>query len=263
MRDFRTQLKAVSWDKPESIIQLLDLMHFHFGNEDYKFVSSNKIFKWGEEFESVSLSMDEKLKILNTFFFEKEGFHVAFDAAGTIFLEDLFKTKQGHPQLVSLVYQFLLHKLNIMASPWCEQRPHLVRISDENKTLVIDLCSNGQRAKGEALSPPPHPQGRLDVMTQFYYLLSDLADNHFFTNEYEKTLLLYDCVLSLKPEEIFWYARRGLLRKNLGYFSDALIDLNKYVDFANPKEISQTVLNALVELKGLKYINSDMLSVQH
>lgn len=263
MGDFNTQLGAISWDRPESIIQLLDLMHFHFGSENYKFTSSNKLFKWGEEFESINLSLDEKLKILNTFFFEKESFKVCSDSSTTLFLEDFFKTKSGHPQLVSLVYQFLLRKLHIHSQPWCESRPYLIRVSDESKTLVLDLCQKGQRASGQALTPSPAPQQRTDVVSQFYYLLSDLADAHLFTNKYEKTLFLYDCVLSIKPEEIFWYARRGLLKKNLGQFSEALIDLSRYADFANPKEVSPTVLNALVELKGLKYISSEMLSVHH
>lgn len=263
MGEFKTLLGAITWDHPESIVRLLDLMHFHFGSGDYKFTSSNKLFKWGEEFESINLSLDEKLKILNTFFFEKENFKISLEKKPSLFLEDFFKTKAGHPQLMSLVYQFLLRKLAVHSQPWCEARPYLLRISDDSKTLVIDLCHGGKRATGEALTPSPRPQQRTDVVSQFYYLLSDLADTHLFTHEYEKTLFLYDCVLSIKPDEIFWYARRGLLKKNLGHFSEALIDLNRYADFANPSEVSPTVLNALVELKGLKYISDDMLSVQH
>lgn len=263
MGEFNTLLRAVSWDKPESIIQLLDLMHFHFGNDDYKFTSSNRLLKWGDEFASINLSLDEKLKTLNAFFFEKEKFTLTTETPSTLFLEDFFQTKSGHPQLVSIVYQYLLNKLNIRSQVWCESRPHLIRISDESKTLVIDLCQRGQRATGQALTPSPAPQQRTDIVTQFYYLLSDLADTHLFTNEYEKTLFLYDCVLSIKPEEVFWYARRGLLKKNLGQFSDALMDLSRYVDFVNPKDVSPTVLNALVELKGLKFISQEILSVQH
>lgn len=263
MGDFNTQLRAITWDRPESVVQLLDLMHFHFGNEDYRFTSSNKLMKWGEEFASVNLSLDEKLKTLNSFFFEKENFHISPDSNSTLFLEDMFKTKTGHPQLLSIVYQYLLRKLNIHAQPWCETRPYLIRISDENKTLVIDLCQKGQRATGQALTPSPAPQQKTDIVTQFYYLLADLADTHLYTKDYEKTLFLYDCVLSIKPEEIFWYARRGLLKKNLGHFSEALIDLSRYADFANPKDMSPTVVNALVELKGLKFISQEILSVQH
>lgn len=259
MKDLISQLKAMSFEKPESIIHGLDLLHFHFSGDDYSFSTSNKILMLGEQLTKVTLSMDEKIKILNSIFFEKENLFISDDEESPVFLKHLFDKNLGDSVLVSMVYQFLLNKLNINFKIWSAKQAHLIKISDSDKTYVINLKNKGLRANGKDLSEPPDevfPTPQL----QIYYLLSKIADQLLIQSNFKNTLKVYNCILEMFPEKVLWYARRGLLQKSLGQYQEALKDLEKYSNYVSEKDFSSTIVQALIELKGLKYVSGNQHS---
>jgi hypothetical protein len=249
-----TQLKTMSFDRPESVVNSLDLLHFHFHNEDYNFASSNKILMLGEQLSSIKSDLDSKLKLINSVLFEKEKFYVSTSDESALFLSHLFTNKTCHPTLMSFVYQFLLKKLNVKFKVWSSKNPHLIQVYEDDRTYVINLLDNGEKAKGKDLTEPCEDVS-ISPFDQIYNLLTLIADKVLLKNNYEKTLKIYDCILYLFPEKVSWYARRGLLKKNLGLFSEALKDLEKYGNYVAEKDFSNSVTQALIELKGLKHTN--------
>jgi tetratricopeptide (TPR) repeat protein len=263
MKDLISQLKAVSFDKPESIIHSLDLLHFHFSNADYSFSTSNKVIMLGDHMSEVNMSMDEKIKTLNSIFFDKEKLFVGQDDEAPIYLKHFFDKHIGNITLVSIVYQYLLKKMNVNFKIWSTQQAHLIKVYDKDKTYVINLNEKGLKAKGKDLSEPPD-EISTSVQFQFYTLLSKIADQLLMQSNFKKTLEVYNCILELFPEKVFWYARRGLLQKSLGQFQEALKDLDKYSNYVSEKDFSSSVVQALIELKGLKYVaNSTSPALTH
>lgn len=254
MKDLILQIKAMSFDRPESIVNSLDLLHFHFHGEDYNFTSSNKILMLGEQLSSIKGDLDSKLKLINSVLFEKEQFYVSTNEDSALFLSHLFLNKTCHPTLMSFVYQFLLKKLNVKFKVWSCKNPHLIQVYEDDRTYVINLLEKGDKAKGKDLTDPCD-ENFFSPSEQIYNLLTLIADKILLKNNFEKTLLVYDCILYLFPEKVAWYARRGLLKKNLGHFSEALKDLEKYGNYVSEKDFSNSVTQALIELKGLKYSN--------
>lgn len=63
-------------------------------------------------------------------------------------------------------------------------------------------------------------------------------------------------MIHLDPKDVKWYARRGLLLKRLGQFSDALSDLKRFISFHNFEDTPESVKHALIELEGLKATDS-------
>jgi len=59
-------------------------------------------------------------------------------------------------------------------------------------------------------------------------------------------------MIQFDPKDIKWYARRGLLLKRLGMFTEALSDLKRFISFHSYEDAPQPVKNALIELEGLK-----------
>lgn len=253
MKDLISQLKTMSFEKPESIIHGLDLLHFHFSTEDYNFSISNKIIKLGNEFTSIEMTMDEKIKILNSIFFEKENLVISSDDESSVYLKHLFENHVGDLNLVSMVYQYFLKKLEIKFSIWSPQQAHLIKVFDHEKTYVINLKDKGLRAKGKDLSEPPE-ETPSTLQMQLYFLLSKMADQLLIKSHFQNTLKIYNCILEIFPEKVMWYARRGLLKKNLGQYQEALNDLEKYSHYVSEKDFSTTIIQAFVELKGLKYV---------
>lgn len=262
MKDLISQLKAMCFEKPESIIHGLDLLHFYFNSEDYSFTTSNKIIMLGEQLATLEMKMDEKIKFLNSVFFERENLHVSADEEAAVYLKHLYDKRMGHPNLVSLIYQYLLKKLQIDFKVWSLQQAHLIKVFDKDKTFVINLKDNGLRAKGKDLAEPPDDvQASLQMQT--YFLLSRIADHNLMKSNFSKTMEVYNLILEVFPDKVFWLARRGLLNKNLGHYQEALKDLDKYSNYVAEKDFSSSIVQALIELKGLKYALNNGTAITH
>lgn len=256
MKDLISQLKAMCFEAPETIIHGLDLLHFYFHSEDYTFAISNKVIMLGDQLNTVDMSMEEKIKILNSVFFEKENLEISRDDDAPIYLKHLFDKHIGNANLVSLVYQYFLRKLNISFKVWSLQQTHLIKVFNADKTYVINLMENGVRAKGKDLAEPSE-EAPVTLQLQIYILLSKIADQHLMKSNFKKTIEVYNLILEIFPDKVFWFARRGLLNKNLGHFQEALKDLEKYSNYVAEKDFSNSIIQALIELKGLKYASNN------
>jgi len=75
----------------------------------------------------------------------------------------------------------------------------------------------------------------------------------FITNQKFKSLRrAQSFMIDFDPKDVKWYARRGLLLKRLGMYSEALSDLKRFITFYSYDDAPAAVKNALIELEGLK-----------
>ena len=260
------QLRKVSLKYSESIVSCLDLLHFYFDNNNYSFSSSNKIRLWGQQLSAPNLKGNEKkVEALNAIFFESNSVQVDREEGAPLFIKHFIDQNYGNSYLVSLVYQYLLFKMGVQFSVWSEKHPHLIKIMDKKTSYVINLENFGQKAVSKDLGPSEFLSSEDSIRVQFYYLLSSIANSLLSSGDFGKALLSYDCIIEVYPEKFYWLARRGLLKKNRGQFTEALSDLSKYVDFVDDKKVSHLILDALVELEGLKLTknHSRLFSTQH
>ena len=247
------QLRNVSLKNPESLISCLDLLHFYFDNNNYCFSSSNKIRLWGQQLSDVNFEESEKkIKILNSFIFEGQSVHMDREEGAPLLLKHFIDQKYGNSYLGSLIYQYLLTKMDIKFRVWSEKLPHLIKIINKETAYVINLENFGHKTISKDLGPAEFLSLEGSVRIQFYHLLLLIANYLLSSGDFEKTLISYNCIIETYPEKHYWLARRGLLNKNMGRFSEALDDLRKYVDFVDNQKVSRLVFDALVELEGLR-----------
>jgi len=75
----------------------------------------------------------------------------------------------------------------------------------------------------------------------------------FITNQKFKSLRrAQSYMIDFDPKDMKWYARRGLLLKRLGLYSEALLDLKRFISFHSFEDAPEPVKQALIELEGLK-----------
>ena len=63
-------------------------------------------------------------------------------------------------------------------------------------------------------------------------------------------------IIEFDPRDVEWLARRGITNKDLLHYNEALLDLKKYVFLTDGKNCSYTVKSALMELQGLKALET-------
>jgi regulator of sirC expression with transglutaminase-like and TPR domain len=84
------------------------------------------------------------------------------------------------------------------------------------------------------------------------HYFEELCANYIKEEKYSSLEKAQSYMISFDPKEMKWYARRGLLLKRLGKFTEALSDLKRFLSFCSYEEAPEAVKTALIELEGLK-----------
>jgi|GEM_PF-3606600 len=93
-----------------------------------------------------------------------------------------------------------------------------------------------------------------EQVTNFYRNQNDLVN----LRKAQTFIINYD------PRDVEWLARRGITNKDLLNYNDALKDLKKYIFLTDGKNCSETVKLALMELQGIKALETfEYAAVNH
>lgn len=96
---------------------------------------------------------------------------------------------------------------------------------------------------------------------EFYKEVSELHRNKKDFNTLKKS---QSFVIKYDPRDVEWLARRGITNKDLHCYTEALNDLKKYVFLTDGKNCSTSVKSALMELQGLKALDTlDAVNAKH
>ena len=63
-------------------------------------------------------------------------------------------------------------------------------------------------------------------------------------------------IINYDPRDVEWLARRGITNKDLLNYNEALKDIKKYIFLTDGKNCSETVKLALMELQGIKALET-------
>lgn len=83
-----------------------------------------------------------------------------------------------------------------------------------------------------------------------------LCDSYIKEEKLDSLKRAQSYMIAFDPKDVKWLARRGLLLKRLGNFSEALSDLKRYLSFQNFEEAPEAIKSALVELEGLRALEN-------
>ena len=92
-----------------------------------------------------------------------------------------------------------------------------------------------------------------DFIKNFYEDVSEFHRNKKDLHSLKKS---QSFIIEFDPRDVEWLARRGITNKDLLNYNEALLDLKKYVFLTDGKNCSSTVRSALMELQGLKALDT-------
>lgn len=104
--------------------------------------------------------------------------------------------------------------------------------------------------KFDVISSDQSAQYDFTELIKHYF--EEVCADYITNKNYDSLLKAQTYMIAFDPKEIKWFARRGLLNKRLGNFSDAVSDLKRFISFCNYEDAPIAVKNALIELEGLK-----------
>ncbi len=93
----------------------------------------------------------------------------------------------------------------------------------------------------------------VDLIKHYF---EEICSGYIQNENYDSLEKAQTYMIAFDPREIKWYARRGLLLKRRGKYSEALADLKRFLSFCEYEDAPQAVKTALIELEGLKAIDN-------
>jgi len=93
---------------------------------------------------------------------------------------------------------------------------------------------------------------QLDFTELIKHYFEEVCSTYIKEKKFNSLKRAQTYMIESDPKDVKWYARRGLLLKRLGQYSDALSDLKRFISFHTYEDIPESVKHALIELEGLK-----------
>jgi len=93
-------------------------------------------------------------------------------------------------------------------------------------------------------------QLQLPDLIKHYF--EEICSSFITKQKYKSLRRAQSYMINFDPKDVKWYARRGLLLKRMGMFTEALSDLKRFISFHSYDDTPQSVKQALIELEGLK-----------
>jgi len=92
-----------------------------------------------------------------------------------------------------------------------------------------------------------------NFIKEFY---EEIAELHRSKKDFKTLKKAQSFIIEFDPRDVEWLARRGITNKDLHCYTEALKDLKKYVLFTDGKNCPSLVRSALMELQGLKALET-------
>lgn len=193
-------------------------------------ISATSLIKHIEQMSSVKISQNSQHHITN-----------------------LAKTQTTISELLASILIFALYVQKKAATP-------RIILSESNYYFI---CPNGEITQiNSNKSRPLDAAQKFDLfnsnfqyldfakLTQLYF--EELCALYIKKHEHASLISAHSFMIEFDPKEVKWFARRGLLQKQLGNYNDALLDLKRFTSFSNINDAPEAIKSALIELEGLK-----------
>jgi regulator of sirC expression with transglutaminase-like and TPR domain len=191
-----------------------------------------------------ALSVIDRVKVLNRFFFEQKGFSCRPIATGRTedwLLHEVISRRTGSPPVIALLYVLLAERLGLetdwVTLPASSARA-VLRIADSPRSHHIDLTAGGRLLDDQDLldliALEPNLDGKDGTRPAVAFLV-DYIKNLKATIDLEsqpnRALFLQDLLVAWVPSDLRLLAERAQIHRRLGNLSVAWNDLKRYFSF--------------------------------
>jgi regulator of sirC expression with transglutaminase-like and TPR domain len=214
------------------------------------------------------LALPERVRRLNRFLFDQEGFSGNFDDfydPRNSFLDQVLERRTGIPISLALVYVEVARQVGIPAAGVGFPGHFLVRVGEGDTLLILDPFSRGisldlddldrrldevYGAGAMRVGANPallRPATRREILVR---MLSNLKAIFVRAGDLDKALISVDALLTLAPDSADDLRDRGLIYRELGYSPAAAADLRRYLQVSDDGEEIAALTPILAELES-------------
>lgn len=203
------------------------------------------------EAQSKNQSDEDKLAILNHFFFNNKKFR---NCSESLFIRSTVENRKGHQILLSILYARLGQSIGLNLKLLHIPNHHILSWSTTGHTNYIDLSKNGQRlTEDEWLALLSKHSMEIRMLNSSEILVQYLSYLSMYFRQTDDLSSLHRCLnvlMELEPENIRTLTERALVRKKLGLMKESLQDFKRYFSFTNDSEAPIDLVLAFKELKS-------------
>lgn len=233
-----------SEDCPAFITLLLKLdAHLHFISDEQALFRKINFLVYELKALSEGLKEKDKIHVLNSFFFEKNGFHSIFELQPTsknLSFQKLLSTKSANSLLLAILYQFFANQIDLPIYAINIESLQILKWHNDNKCLYIDLHRNGKIFSHNEILEILNDNlsygdcfEALTIKQIFSQYLEKLSQSLQIENLDSHLLTCLDIALDVDEHNLKALCQRGILNYKKGYFQQALKDLKKYFSFSD------------------------------
>lgn len=227
------------------------------------------LFKESFSFEEISLhgTWEEKLKVfledcseiefnsgaeLLTLIEMKSG--CTFAANANHLIESFSGTEKKCSELLGAVLMSLIwlkSKKNLPRVMFCSKFYFFVTPDGEMTQVNSDYKNTlTSSQKFDLFNSEKSVQLQMPDLVKHYF--EEICASFITKQKFKSLRCAQSYMISFDPKDIKWYARRGLLLKRLGMYTEALSDLKRFISFYSYEDAPEPVKQALIELEGLR-----------
>ena len=158
-------------------------------------------------------------------------------------------------EFLALAYS-LKHFIEMSANPLIIRDRHKLYVLTSNNSA---FSISEQRFLGEEehrLLMMNEAAVHYTLLEYIKYFYEEVSEYHRRKKDLVSLKKSQSFVINFDPRDIEWLASRGITNMDLHYYTEALNDLKKYIFMTDGKNTSSTVKSALMELQGLKALET-------
>ncbi len=210
----------------------------------------------------------EAISALNDYLFEDYGFVVTTEDKCTLddyFIGKVLETRISSPLVFSIIYCEMAQRLNLVPINYVNFPTNsLVKILYNHQLLFVDPAEKGHLLSVSDLQNRLFRRYGQSVILNSSFLetpseshiahrlLTKLKNMYFDLRAWESLLAVLDVLVWLSPAKMHELKERGLLLYQLGHYTDARKDLNRFVTYARPSAETEKLRQLVTYLENPK-----------
>ncbi|MCB9025834.1 MAG: hypothetical protein H6625_05925 [Bdellovibrionaceae bacterium] len=217
--------------------------HLHFIGDEQALLRKINFLVYELQALCEGLEENDKIHVLNSFFFEKNGFHSIFElrpSSKNFSFQKLLNTKSANSLLLIILYQFFANQIDLPIFAINMEPLQILKWHQKEKCSYIDLNRKGKVFdRNEILGILNHNTSNgdcfetLTIKHIFSHFLEKLSQSLQKENLDSQLMTCLDIALDIDENNLKALCQHGLLCYKIGSFQQALKDLKKYFSFTD------------------------------
>jgi regulator of sirC expression with transglutaminase-like and TPR domain len=265
------ELDLLNQEEPRSLLPLLIGVHSLLRGHEFQDWCARTLNFMAFELAALcdGKSEQEKLEVLNHFFFETKDFQICSMNRKQLkeqhmLLRDVLAERSGASLVISLIYVHLATQLDLPLALVNISNLNVLKWMRGSRSSYLDLTQNGRVLDEEGLlqliSQDPGveisstAEAKLEVLSYKKILLMYLQDLLVVlekADEKDLSHAVLSMLLKLDPNNLKFIGDRALLRKDMGFHKEAMNDIKRYLSFTDIGSAPVEIQYAFREITAL------------